>query len=450
MLAERHALESTQNTVRYELRDAAARVDSARQSFTHHRPGPAGAGEAQPRGDAGRLRRRPGRRGRPAGRAAVVPAGADRARAGAGGAGVERGGSRTRRGNAGGARRQAMSALRTPTTPADAPGRPAAGRRGPAPRRGDDVDCSLGAGGDRRPRRRRFDRSATPAFTWAAARASSSSSRAAALHLPDAPVDRAGPPGRVSDLQHDAGAEAGNGKATVRAGDRHRRAGRRARPVAGRPHAGAHPAHRDEDGDRQTRGARRRAAHRAASSPRTSAGWRRSPPASRAGSRSCWCPRRASASGAARRWPPSTAPTCCAPSRSCWSRAGWNAGADGTPTHADAHARRRASPPAWIANSRRRLELLGISAQEIDEVLRTGKAVEAIAIRSPAEGYVVGKNAVAGVAVQPGTVLFEVADLLPGLGDRGDLRAGHLAHPRRPDARAWSCRRSPARATPGR
>jgi outer membrane protein, heavy metal efflux system len=34
MAAEREALESTKNTVRYELRDAAARVDSARQSFT--------------------------------------------------------------------------------------------------------------------------------------------------------------------------------------------------------------------------------------------------------------------------------------------------------------------------------------------------------------------------------------------------------------------------------
>jgi outer membrane protein, heavy metal efflux system len=32
--AERHALESTRNVVRYELRDAAARVESARQSFT--------------------------------------------------------------------------------------------------------------------------------------------------------------------------------------------------------------------------------------------------------------------------------------------------------------------------------------------------------------------------------------------------------------------------------
>jgi Cu(I)/Ag(I) efflux system membrane fusion protein len=62
-------------------------------------------------------------------------------------------------------------------------------------------------------------------------------------------------------------------------------------------------------------------------------------------------------------------------------------------------------------NARRRLELLGISGQEIDEVLRTGKAVDAIAIRSPVDGYVVGKNAVAGAAVQPGVVLFEVADL---------------------------------------
>jgi len=63
------------------------------------------------------------------------------------------------------------------------------------------------------------------------------------------------------------------------------------------------------------------------------------------------------------------------------------------------------------ASARRRLELLGISSQEIEEVLRTGKVVDAIAIRSPVEGYVVGKSAIAGVAVQPGTVLFEVADL---------------------------------------
>lgn len=62
-------------------------------------------------------------------------------------------------------------------------------------------------------------------------------------------------------------------------------------------------------------------------------------------------------------------------------------------------------------SARRRLELLGISGQEIDEVLRTGKAPDAIAIRSPVDGYVVGKNAVVGLSIQPGTVLFQVADL---------------------------------------
>lgn len=63
------------------------------------------------------------------------------------------------------------------------------------------------------------------------------------------------------------------------------------------------------------------------------------------------------------------------------------------------------------ASARRRLELLGISSQEIEELVRTGKPSEAIAIRSPADGYVVSKNAVVGVALQPGTVLFEIADL---------------------------------------
>jgi membrane fusion protein, copper/silver efflux system len=90
--------------------------------------------------------------------------------------------------------------------------------------------------------------------------------------------------------------------------------------------------------------------------------------------------------------------------------AGWTTGPGAKPVHAQSHDP-DGMTAGLAANARSRLELLGISAQEIDEVLRTGKAVEAIAIRSPAEGYVVAKNAVAGVAVQPGTVLFEVADL---------------------------------------
>jgi Cu(I)/Ag(I) efflux system membrane fusion protein len=62
-------------------------------------------------------------------------------------------------------------------------------------------------------------------------------------------------------------------------------------------------------------------------------------------------------------------------------------------------------------SSRQRLLLLGISAKEIDEVIRTGKPAVDIAIRSPADGYVIGKNIVVGAAIQPGTVLFDVADL---------------------------------------
>jgi Cu(I)/Ag(I) efflux system membrane fusion protein len=89
--------------------------------------------------------------------------------------------------------------------------------------------------------------------------------------------------------------------------------------------------------------------------------------------------------------------------------AGWSAGSPGAASKA-AHEHLDLTN-SLAANARRRLELLGISPPEIDEVLRSGKVVDAIAIRSPVDGYVVAKNAVAGVAVQPGTVLFEVADL---------------------------------------
>jgi Cu(I)/Ag(I) efflux system membrane fusion protein len=61
--------------------------------------------------------------------------------------------------------------------------------------------------------------------------------------------------------------------------------------------------------------------------------------------------------------------------------------------------------------ARERLSLLGIAGHEIDEVLRSGHPSVAIPLRAPRDGYVMTRNAVAGLAVQPGTVLFEVADL---------------------------------------
>jgi Cu(I)/Ag(I) efflux system membrane fusion protein len=62
-------------------------------------------------------------------------------------------------------------------------------------------------------------------------------------------------------------------------------------------------------------------------------------------------------------------------------------------------------------SARQRLVLMGISEREIDEVVRTGKATVALPLRSPADGFVVARNAVVGGAVQPGTVLFDIADL---------------------------------------
>lgn len=62
-------------------------------------------------------------------------------------------------------------------------------------------------------------------------------------------------------------------------------------------------------------------------------------------------------------------------------------------------------------DARRRLELLGIAAQEIGALEREAQPLRALPIRSPVSGYVTLKNALQGAYVQPGTTLFEVADL---------------------------------------
>lgn len=85
---------------------------------------------------------------------------------------------------------------------------------------------------------------------------------------------------------------------------------------------------------------------------------------------------------------------------------GWTAA---TPEHPAAS---HDAPLAGLeTDARRRLELLGIDPQEIDQILLSRKPAEAIAIRSPVDGFVIAKDAVAGLAVQPGSVLFQVADL---------------------------------------
>lgn len=62
-------------------------------------------------------------------------------------------------------------------------------------------------------------------------------------------------------------------------------------------------------------------------------------------------------------------------------------------------------------SARTRLELLGMLHSEIDEVERTGVPHRLVEIRSPARGYIAQKSAVQGLTVQPGTRLFDIADL---------------------------------------
>ncbi|HEV3032545.1 MAG TPA: efflux RND transporter periplasmic adaptor subunit, partial [Polyangia bacterium] len=67
--------------------------------------------------------------------------------------------------------------------------------------------------------------------------------------------------------------------------------------------------------------------------------------------------------------------------------------------------------PGLAEDARKRLELLGVAPQEIDELVRTGQPQRTVTLRSPAAGTIVRKTAVAGTYVQPGSELYAVADL---------------------------------------
>lgn len=62
-------------------------------------------------------------------------------------------------------------------------------------------------------------------------------------------------------------------------------------------------------------------------------------------------------------------------------------------------------------DARARLELLGVSSAEIEHIAATGKPLRAVGVAAPISGYVINKNAIQGAFVQPGTELFEIADL---------------------------------------
>jgi Cu(I)/Ag(I) efflux system membrane fusion protein len=61
--------------------------------------------------------------------------------------------------------------------------------------------------------------------------------------------------------------------------------------------------------------------------------------------------------------------------------------------------------------SRKRLRLWDLTEAQIDRLAETGEPIEYIPIVSPASGYVVEKNVVAGASVEPGMQLYRIAGL---------------------------------------
>ncbi|HET9594944.1 MAG TPA: efflux RND transporter periplasmic adaptor subunit [Anaeromyxobacteraceae bacterium] len=63
------------------------------------------------------------------------------------------------------------------------------------------------------------------------------------------------------------------------------------------------------------------------------------------------------------------------------------------------------------ADARKRLELLGIAREDIVRVGQAGQPQLALPLRAPVAGYVARKAALPGLYLQPGTELFQIADL---------------------------------------
>ena len=70
-----------------------------------------------------------------------------------------------------------------------------------------------------------------------------------------------------------------------------------------------------------------------------------------------------------------------------------------------------AAGAAQDANPRKRLQLLGVAKQDVEELSRTGQPLSLVPIRAPVGGYIARKSALPGLSVTPGTELFQIADL---------------------------------------
>src|SRR5260370_29392102 len=61
--------------------------------------------------------------------------------------------------------------------------------------------------------------------------------------------------------------------------------------------------------------------------------------------------------------------------------------------------------------ARERLRLWGIADDQVNDILKTGKPVTHVTIRSPIHGHIIKKYQVEGEYVEEGARLFDVADL---------------------------------------
>jgi Cu(I)/Ag(I) efflux system membrane fusion protein len=62
-------------------------------------------------------------------------------------------------------------------------------------------------------------------------------------------------------------------------------------------------------------------------------------------------------------------------------------------------------------DARARLELLGVSAEDIQAIAKAGKPARDVNVRAPARGHITRRSAIQGLYVSPGTELFQIADL---------------------------------------
>lgn len=98
-----------------------------------------------------------------------------------------------------------------------------------------------------------------------------------------------------------------------------------------------------------------------------------------------------------------------------------------------------------IGAARRRLELWGVSEEQIENVLRSGQPTRTVTLYSPASGIVTAKNIVRGQAFEAGQTLYTISDLSQVWveaelreADLGAVRVGSgadlelAAHPGRP------------------